>query len=447
MNSIELMNRFHKFEEKYDLFDDLVDNVSWWDVVRYDVYSLLAEISLGRQAVHSSPKKRRWHSMIGAVLRRLLRWQLYNELKRESGHTLIFRAPRAFVDGKRVDIITDPISKFVPGKVTRIDTVPRRFHVPTDSKSLFFNIDRMNVSKLIENFLLEFNIDPSCNVDFLNLIKRSLAKFNAEFYGYNKIINLSKPKLILLFQNGIEKSLFASANLNQVPVVEVQHGLIGYTHPAYSYSRLLKYDKQTTFPTAFLAFSEHWITSCYYPVEHRIPVGNDSYSLKKVSEFPEGNALMFISADVYHDALVDWVFALSKLIPDRLILYKLHPNQLKMFPEIEKKFKRLSNVRVISSKTPISQLLNEVSHVIAVCSTVIYEALQAGRGVFLIPIQDYHNHSDVIGLPSVTVTRNPEQAVRHLLKDSDPIIRPQFFDPFDGEVTEKLLFSLMFKNG
>ena len=50
-----------------------------------------------------------------------------------------------------------------------------------------------------------------------------------------------------------------------IKVVEGQHGLIGYSHAAYSYPRDVEYGDRSTFPTVFLAFSDYWVRTCFYP--------------------------------------------------------------------------------------------------------------------------------------------------------------------------------------
>ena len=141
---------------------------------------------------------------------------------------------------------------------------------------------------------------------------------------------------------------------------------------------------------------------------------------------------MVISANIYHNTLAAWVRAISALSPQRRILYKLHPNQSTSASQIAEEFRHLTNVEVMESHVPASMLLKDVSHIIVVCSTVAYEALQAGRTVCIIPQHDYLSHRDIFHLPGVVVPATPEELDRALDVENSTVEAPCFFDPFNA---------------
>lgn len=428
MNAVELMTRFHRFEKEHAVFDQLVNDSPWWDSVRYDVYTFLGQLLLGRGSTVIPPPL--WRRLAGDVRRSAARWKLLFEVGQDPGRILLFRAPRAWQDGRFVDNVVDPIGALFPGRTSAINTFPRRYHVPVIQDSARSGSVPVDLDKTIATLLDAFGIAQYQARALNKVIRLRRLVYEVELRGYERLFKRARPELIVLVQNGIEKALFTTAHRCGIPTAEVQHGLIGYLHGAYSYSPDINYSTQSTFPDLFLTFSDHWKTACYYPASSCVPIGNESYFVRPMAVQMPGTA-MVISANIYHDTLATWVRAISALSPQRRILYKLHPNQTANASEIAKEFCHLTNVQVVGGEVPASILLKGVSHIIAVCSTVAYEALQAERTVCIIPQHDYLSHHDILQLPGVVVPTTPEELDRALDVRTSAVEPPRFFDQFN----------------
>jgi len=426
VNAFDLMTRFQRFEKDADLFAQTVNGAPWWDCVRYDVHSFLGQVLLGR-GVAAAPQtfSRR---IAGQALASAKRWNLYLTLERDQ--ILLIRAPRAQQAGRFVDIALDPIGDLLSGKTATIDTFPRRYHVPHLQASSRSGSVPPDLARTIAALLEAFSIPQSQAADLEKIIRFRRLVFETELRSYDRLFRRARPRMVALVQNGIEKALFATARAHGIPTAEVQHGLVGFSHSAYSYAPDIDYTNQPTFPDMFFSFSEFWNSACHYPAGACLAVGNDSYCVKTLPPAPAG-AAMVVSASIYHETLSAWVRAISALSPHRRIIYKLHPGQIRRADQIIQQFSDLPNVEVMAAPVPASALLGDVSHVIVVCSTVAYEALQAGRGVCLVPEQDYHCHKDIIGLPGVAVPPTPEALDRALDTESPACKPPRFFDPFN----------------
>lgn len=428
MNAIELMRRFHRFEKDHAVFDQLVNDSPWWDSVRYDVYAYLGQLLQGRGSIVIPPPL--WKRLPGDIKRGAARWRLLFKLGQDPGRILLFRAPRAWQDGSYVDNLVDPIAALFPGRTSAINTFPSRYHVPVIQASSRSGSVPVDLDKTIAVLLDVFGIPQSQAKEISKIIRLRRLAYEAEVRGYECLFKRARPELIVVVQNGIEKALFTVAHRHGIPTAEVQHGRIGYPHGAYSYSPDIDYHAQSTFPDLFLTFSDHWKTTCYYPNASYVPIGNESYFVRPMADQNPGIALV-ISADIYHNTLAAWVRAIAAMSPERRILYKLHPNQIANASNIKKEFCHLTNVQVVESEIPASNLLQKVSHIITVCSTVAYEALQAGRTVCIIPEHDYLSHQDIFQLPEVVVPTTPEELNLALDGKTGAVEPPRFFDQFD----------------
>ena len=430
MGPVEIMTHFQQLEKKLDLFDQYLNDAPWWDSVRYDVYAFLEGTLMGSPPRQGCPPFRRRiiTSVRGAISRQILN----TKLRRNRGGVLSLRAPRTREGDETVDRILDPISALFQGDIRQITTHPRRYHVPVVHASSRSGTVPTTLAKTIRAFAATFDLSQGDMKMLERTIRFRRHVYEVELAAYRRLLDLARPELLVLVQNGIEKSLFFAAKERGIPTVEAQHGLIGFSHPAYSYSPDISYNEQKTFPDLFLTFSEHWATVCHFPAGATVSVGNDSFSPAPIATKAMG-ATMFASSSIHHSEMVPWTREVAMALPDRRIFYKLHPNQAADATRIVKDFRNLPNIEVISGQTAASTLMKEVSHVVAVCSTVVYEALQAGRKVLLLPESNHRCHLDVFNLKQVDVPSSPAELICALTKPcifNEPL---QFFDRFDPD--------------
>lgn len=434
------MTRFQRLEKEQGLFDQLVLDRPWWDSVRFNVFKFLEEKLTECNPEPCQPSK--WRRLISSARSAVSRRKLYRHLSQNQGKILFIRAPRTRQGDKISDRILDPIMALFPNETQHIDTIPRRYHVPSVQMSSRSGSVPKTLGETLKIFAATFDLSQD-HVDMLEqTIRVRRHVFEVELEGYRRLLDLASPKLLVLVQNGIEKSLFLAAKERGIPTVEAQHGLIDFSHPAYSYAPDISYDRQATFPDLFLTFSEHWELACHYPAGASISVGNDSLcpALTVVQKIA---AVMIVSSYLHQASLAPWVKKVAESIPERRIIYKLHPNQAAVADSITAEFDDLPNVDVISHQTSTSTLMKEVSHVVAVNSTVVYEALQAGRRVLLIPELNYRSHCDIFDLPEVEVPLSPAELVRALAKPCLAGKPVRFFDRFDHEKTREILSAYM----
>jgi hypothetical protein len=437
----EFTERFFSIERRLALFSDRSAGIPWWDAVRYHLFqhlfSALAETPMAR------PLRRPLYARTFGWMRRVvLRALLYVRIYLFKYDVMVFRAPRQMRDGRRLDPAIDDLLALCPGRALTINTFPDYYHLAprrSEQKALSWEA---TIDRLVEALKSEFGSlwDEQA---LRRLIATRATDFEAALAVYRSLFARVQPRLIIMTQNGMEKALFLAAHEAGICAIEGQHGLIGYSHPAYSYPHDVDYGERSTFPAVFLAFSEYSVRSCFYPAGRCIPIGNDNFFIKPSSLPAEAGAIMFVSGHIFHEVLRDWVTRLAKALPDRQILYKLHPNQHHAYGAIRREFESFKNIEVIDATVSARETLPHVAYVVLIQSTVALEALQTGCRVCILPLMQYRAHKDLFQLQAVTITATLDDLVSAVTLPPDVGAPPSFFDPFDAVTAGELLRELL----
>ena len=330
----------------------------------------------------------------------------------------------------------DDLRDICRGHQLTISTYPYYYHLPRRGAAR----REVNVGSALDSLLkaLRAEFGPSWEESELrDLISKLLSDFLMDKAVYGALIARVRPRLILMTQNGLEKALFAAAREARVPVLEAQHGLIGFSHSAYSYPREAEYGDRSTFPSVFSAFSNYWLNTCYYPADRCVALGNDRFAVSAVPADHVGE-IMFISGDIYHAILAEWVKGLASAAPERHLIYKLHPNQQTAYGAIRQEFAGFANIEVVDGSVSARTLLHKVTHVVLIQSTVALEALQMGRCLCVLPHLNYRTHEDLFRLPAVTVTADMASLLEAVRRRPPSVTPPSFFDPLDTDEARRL---------
>jgi hypothetical protein len=166
-------------------------------------------------------------------------------------------------------------------------------------------------------------------------------------------------------------------------------------------------------------------------------LGNDRFVVEAAPVDHLGD-IMFISGDIYHAILIEWVEGLARAAPDRQLIYKLHPNQQTTHAAIRQELSGFSNVEVVDGSVSARTLLHRVTHVVLIQSTVALEALQMGRCVCVLPVMHYRVHEDLFGLRDVSVTPDMNSLLDAVQRWPGGSTPPSFFAPLDTDAARRL---------
>lgn len=431
----EITKKWFAIETKLGLFADRSLGIPWWDAVRYRVNEFVVASLTGQ---HPQPPARRPLARrgLGFAKQAALRAGLALRTRARNHDVLVLRAPRQLQEGVPFDRAVDDLRDICPGRQLTIDTFPYYYHLPRRGAIHHEANIGPALDSLLEALRAEFGSmwDES---ELRVLIAKLLSDFLMDKAAYGALIARVRPRLILITQNGLEKALFAAARAAAVPVFEAQHGLIGFSHLAYSYPREAEYGDRSTFPAVFSAFSSYWLKACHYPASRCVALGNDRFAVRATPVDHVGE-IMFISGDIYHAILVEWAKGLARAAPERRLIYKLHPNQQTAHAAIRQEFAEFANIEVADGSVSARSLLHSVTHVVLIQSTVALEALQMGRSLCVLPLLHYRTHEDLFGLSAVTVTPDMASLLDAVRRLPPAVAPPSFFDPLDADEARRL---------
>ena len=394
-------NEALRFEEKSNIFFiQNADGIYLWDIFRYFVWDKLRyELQSTSINLIKNHKVRNLLRIITSI-NEILKSFFFFCLNKSKYDTLYFFASRNQYEGTFIDQNQfDTYNLFQKQKKLILETCDRKkykfykepihyygyiryifkiFYHPKLTESDYKTVN--TIYELLKSDFGELNFTEN-DLYFL------LENFYLDVHLWIKIIDNHNLEKIFLTQNGIQKGIFFAAKKRNIPVYEVQHGIISNAHPAYSYPRINGIEKCVHVPYKFLTLSDYWCKSFFCPIQNHT-IGNNYFS-KQVTKFNNPTKILVISANVFGKelALILKEGILSGVLNAADLIFKLHPNQYFEKDYYINFFE--GKVTVLTNEKSVNELLGESKCMITVCSTAAYEALQANTRVLVYTISMY----------------------------------------------------------
>lgn len=456
MNIVDYTSKFQEIEEKFSLFEYEDENkLKYWDIVRHDVfYCIYHCISGGTMpiifATYNSKK-----SSINILLNELKNISKFYSLTFFRKYKYLLFATSRYKNevGINHDIASNDVIELIKNDTLIVETYRqsgsylypyvfnsglriRKFELSI--KKRFFKTHNTNTNEIETILNREFDI----NIDLNDLINTLIEQYYIEYHYYNKFFKRLMPSSIFVVQNGIQKGMFAAANNLKIPLIELQHGLIGYIHPAYSYPKSITLNQLKTLPSYFMSFSTFWTKNLNYPMQRIIPIGNSSYAYR-VPKYQKIYDITFIFADIYTEFLIQLIDELMLNKFDGNICIKLHPNQFYQYQEIEKHFVDFKLITIIRNENSIESLFSISKSILAIQSTCVYQAIYNDVMVLIYKKMDYQTHADVFENKLVRLVETADDVINELGKTIQKSNNSEiYFEDFKKDVFADFLSSI-----
>lgn len=400
----DFTKRFLRIESKLNLYNECYKGFNYWLYYRTEFYDRLNQkinaVGLGFTKNNSIPNLTR-------TLLRIMgtRYQIQKKLKKYN--TLIIpHARRMLVDGTYMSIYTDYFANKLLDKIEleypynyehvglfqRKDSIclDRLFWIEKASSFIRRRINKEETEsirkiliKLEEVVEKEYGVVINVNEE-LDRIVNLYYRYKFMKKHFFKMLDIIQPHKIIEvvsynFENMVLNEL---AHERNIPVIEMQHGLIGEDHIGYNYSASFK---MHTFPDYLLVFGDYWKYRASYPIDksHIISVGFPHFEIERqrriIETTNEKYGILFISQGTVGIELSKVAFALSQIVDLSKfdIIYKLHPGE---FLSWKNNYPQLVNskVKVIQDEVDLYDLFCRCKLQIGVASTAVYEGLGFG---------------------------------------------------------------------
>jgi hypothetical protein len=222
-------------------------------------------------------------------------------------------------------------------------------------------------------------------IDLISLTQREMSDRAVKLFLHQQLLKRVDPKVVVLVCSYGEETLIEACQKQNVPVIELQHGVIHESHVGYSFRGS---STKEMFPDYLLVWGEYWKDAVEYPIpdDRVIPVGYPHLesSVDQYQNVATKNQLVFISQWTIGEELSKFAVEISRdETNDYEIVYKLHPQEDDWWQD-EYPWLREADIEVVdSSDRPLYKLFAESRAQVGVSSTAVFEGLAFGLETFV----------------------------------------------------------------
>lgn len=456
MNVKEYVERFQTIEKENSLFDLRDENgIAFWDVVRYHVYQTIY-FALDDVKITSHPRKSRLSSIVlfSKNLFHTISCFFFIFFSGEKKPYLVFNFSRyKDADKTNVDYVTRDVVDYLGENATLFENycsepvtykyVTRINSFPTVLVYIRKLCKKIGFFKVSKNYtqvekLLNTSFNVQCNLS--EIMSDLCFNYRFEFFYYQLLFKRLQPQIIFVVMTGGEKAICAAAKKNSIPVAEIQHCLVNYYQPYYSYPAVPQTKDLITNPSFILTFADFWTMQHSSPVS-KVSIGNNYYYGEEYSDIMQFD-LLIITANIYQEDIGKLLDEMLSAGYNKKVVLKLHPNQLEETNKIREKYAAFPNISVILSESSLDYLIQVSDTILSIQSTGIYQALNKGKKVIILKRKNFQVHDDVFNVANVYLIDSVKDFFEAEKQALLPLSQQKYFEPFQSEKFTSFLQSI-----
>lgn len=397
---------FHDFE--LSLTDE---ELSYWDVFRHDLFLIVVY----KESFPETQKKLRANLLKDLIKLFLALIEYIRLCFIKKNHRVLFTCSRYKINNQFTDVNVNDILKYDEKSFYCIETYYKSDYL----KALYVRIlnkkNKIIANRLLSNeFVQKINNYFGTNLNICFFIDEIQCYLNETYY-YKFLFRKLKPKSVFYIQNGIHKGLIKACKELTIPIVEIQHGEIGPSHPAYHYPIGFKQNYIIAADYLFV-WSDFWKNRINFPGVNVEVIGNSYYCVEKNVKEKKKEYDFTIISNTAHTPIFDSF--LEKLLTTGYkgnICYKLHPQQKDEVNLIKERWHNYSNIEVILFEKNAIDVIEESNAVFMIHSTVAFQALDMNCKVILYTANDeYLSHKDIFNYPNVYLANDVNEFLDNL---------------------------------
>lgn len=387
----DIHSAFFRMEVEEKLFHlTLSDGTFYWDLVRREIFMILNSKKV-------NPPQNKKNVLFKNFYKKIINKLTTRYILRKNPKYLFHTFQRNKKHNKPYDNISDHIvDKFKINSVCiensnhnsisyfklilLLDTrVPPPQYIYTKSCD--------EIKRVVSRINLSVQKHYGFKIDCEEIIRYSILFYKQSFNYYNELFKKSKLKFIMGGNDGTHKGLYLAAKKNNISSMELQHG-ISIGSILWNYPKQIKQlDSKLILPDYFLTFSKIWNNVFSYPSKNIVNIGNNNFFISKTYY---SNNILFVSNLKINSKLMKLAKALGEIESNKIIYFKLHPQQYHLKKEISNHFKFINNINVVTNEMSDNEIFKICNHIVGVRSTLLYTALQAGKNIYIYKIFNYN---------------------------------------------------------
>ncbi len=435
-----LYEQFIQFEEDNKLFSKKIAGVFYWERVRFPVFIHIMQQRMDASEPEKKIKKEKNFKISNYFLKfrnyLLAIFRTYRNPLLAKKHDIIFYSNsrrKKQEDGYWWDIYVDHLEKQLGHSTILFEKdIFLKYRKPAKTEKMvyltyidllvdlkkYLRKSRVKFSDEEIDYLRELSIKMKdlfgYSLDLTSYAHHKLTRRKRILPYYQKLLTKIKPKAVILVCNYGKEDFTEACKLNNIPVIELQHGVITKYHVGYSYEK--DSAKKNNFPDFLFTFGKYWGESVNYPIpkEKIVPVGFPELETRKqkCQNVKKKKQILFISQRTIGSKLSRFAVELSQIKNlDYRIIYKLHPFEVKSwknnFPWLAQ-----SDIEVVDHQgRNLYQLFAESEVQVGVYSTALFEGLSYHLKTFLVDITGIDYMENLIQTGIAIKINTPEELV------------------------------------
>lgn len=295
-----------------------------------------------------------------------------------------------------------------------------------------------NAINVLENFPVDKQLFKTI---VINAIKANANKIAIQLRAAKIIFDTFQPGLILetASYDSASVAMNSIARLYNVPIIEMQHGILYKGHPGYSFYAPPKSDIIKPIPDKTLVYGEWFketliVTSSQYNNENvevtgsprlsNYTIGNMHYktstknAIKARLRIGQESRLVTITTQpIISHKIAKYLDSVMQLLPSEYyICIKTHPGEKDYLKSIYGRISEYTRVRVATDETcDLYDLLITSDIHASVCSTVIFEAMALGIPNIIINMDNPLNITTMMNTTEYQVVKTPKELVDSII--------------------------------
>lgn len=448
---------FLEFEKRLDLFDWEVRGIPLWERLRTSVYRSALRSTEIYKKKYSAPDKNIINTLRGSYL-----WArnifLRNPLFGNKNDILVWGHQRRkqLDDDNWWDIYTDPLFEVVdidyqqvetshrlthhrPAKTTNLDYLDLITYSSTIYRKIFRNDGRLK-SKIIDDIEAQLANEFNVEIDVGRLAYEKLTDRKVYLPLYQRLLRRVSPEIAFTVVGYSKETFIEACKREEVPVVELQHGMIGNYHIGYTFPQGIE---KIYKPDYLFSFGPYWTNSVsMFDNERIFNVGykhlEEEY--EKYNTVQQVDELLFISQDNHGRELSQLATNLAMKESHNInVVYKLHPKEYSYWEE-EYPWLTESEVDVVKDDINLHELQARARAQVGVFSTALFEGFRFGTSTVLIENNGICRMKPIISDYGIPVVSNADELLEVVLSlDNQQVNHRMFFSENPSDKFEEAI--------
>lgn len=404
------IDKFLEVENKYGLLEKEIDGFSYWVYSRFFIYDYLKNSGTGTLSPKESSKVLFLKGF--GLLKNMV---LHCHYKHQHTDLLVFNHERRVkINDVYECIYTDEILKKYSSYQVFERTFQKKHFRPVNTQNLVY-IDglevfaelsyiinralntgicsgvkkkiREQIAPAFEELELGEQRESACE-KAVEIIMRNFFLYKKKRKYFEKVLKETTPKVILeVVSYNMDCMIMNELTVDSgVCTIELQHGVIGMDHVSYNYPENSKIKQ---FPKKILTFSKYWAESSRMPIamKDRVAVGYP-YFEKNINSNPyrsgKKDVILVLSQPIVQEKFGLLVETLAKRMPEKTIIYKLHPIEYATWKEQYGQMLDGDNIKVIdNNEKSLYYYFSRTDYIVGYTTTALFESLPYKIPLFL----------------------------------------------------------------